>query len=264
MPHYPRIQTVLAIAALMQIAHGASSASGGSFPLLSSCFEDAERVSEVSSADAVRVRYASVAGAGNGKCYSVSVTKDGRSMNGFLVGAALPVIQQFESEMRKHVPEAPRPVAPVEVASVKREEPVAPPEPPGPRTLAGLRGWDIYGRSVDLNAMSEPNVVVYFWSANDRRSMRTAEMMDYIYGQYRSKKLEVVGIATAESAEQLRKACEQHEVVWPQILDQGAIAKQYQVNAAKPYLVLDSARKVIASVASPKEIEIELRKLGLK
>ena len=235
------------------------------FPLMTNCFDDGERVADVAASDPIRVRYASAAG-GSKSCYAVQVIKGGRSLNGFLVGAMLPAIDRFEKDIRKHVPElqpARPPTPPAASAVAGKQAPK--PEPPGPTSMAGLRAIDIYGRTVDLNEIQARNVVVYFWSASDKQSVRTAEGMEYISTQYRStKKLEVVGIAKASNLEQLQRAVGEAEAVWPQVLDRGQIADRYHVNAAKPYVLLDRSRNVVATAASPKELEIELRKIGLK
>jgi hypothetical protein len=234
------------------------------FPLVSSCFEDAERLGDVATTDEVKVRYASVAG-GNGSCYAVQVTQNGKTLTGFLVGASLPAIRQFETDVRKHVPLLPKLEAPMAASLVATSKPEAPPPPPGPTSLAGLRAVDMYGRTVDLNAIPAANVVVYFWSASNRKSTQLAEGMESIYTQYGSpRKLEMIGFASALNMEQLQRACQESEVVWPQILDRGQVASRYHVDPAKPYLLLDRSRRVVAAVATPKELETELRRIGLK
>lgn len=242
---------------------------GAAFPLVSSCFDDADRLGEVSATDNVRVRYASVAG-GTGGCYAVEVNKDGKTLTGFLVGASLPAIQQFESEVRKQkllMPPPPPPPAPVETASAPAPsaKPEPPPAPPGPSSLAGLRGFDMYGRMVDLAAIPATHVIVYFWSPTNRKSTQVAEGMEGIYTHFSSpRKLEVVGVAATRDTDQLLRACQESEVVWPQILDRGGVANRFHVDPAKPYLLLDRSRKVVAAVSSPKELEAELRRIGLK
>ncbi|HEY3738350.1 MAG TPA: hypothetical protein VGL53_00825 [Bryobacteraceae bacterium] len=242
---------------------------GTAFPLVSSCFDDADRLGEVSAADSVRVRYASVAG-GTGGCYAVEVNKDGKTLTGFLVGASLPAIQQFESEVRKQkllMPPPPPPPAAVETAAsvAPSPRPEPPPAPAGPSSLVGLRGFDMYGRAVDLAAIPATHVVVYFWTPANRKSTQLAEGMEGIYTHFGSpRKLEVVGVAAARDQDQLLRACQENEVIWPQILDRGQVASRYHVDPAKPYLLLDRSRKVVAAVASPKEMEAELRRIGLK
>ena len=47
-------------------------------------------------------------------------------------------------------------------------------------------------------------------------------------------------------------------------LDRSQIASRFHVDPAKPYLLVDRSRRVLAAVASPKELEKELWKIGLK
>ncbi len=233
------------------------------FPLLTNCFEDAERVADVATSDDVRVHYASAAG-GAKSCYAVQVSKEGRSLNGFLVGATLPSIQRFEDDVRRHVPQPPAPA--VGLAKAALVPPAPESEPLGPTSLAGLKGVDMYGRGVDLNMIPASHMIVYFWSASNKKSTRTAEEMEYIHGQFggSTQKLEIVGVATAKDVEQLRQVCLQTEVTWRQILDRGQIANRYHVSPDKPYILLDRSRSVVAAVASPKELEVHLRRIGLK
>lgn len=243
-----------------------ASVSGEStFPLLSNCFEDAEKISEVSAADSVKIRYASAAG-GTKPCYAVQVTKDGRSLSGFLVAASLPAIDRFEADVRTHVPQIPPPTQPV--ARPNSGGPAADPEsePPGPTSLAGLKGADLYGRSIKLSTIAASHVVVYFWSAMDKKSTQITEGMGYIHEQFAGSpnKLEIVGVATARNVDQVRQVCLQNEVTWTQIYDRDQLANRYHVRSEKPYILLDRSRKVIAAVATPQQLEIELRRVGLK
>ena len=233
---------------------------GNSFPLLSNCFEDGERLTEVTAADEIRVRYASAAG-GVKPCYAVQVTKEGRMLTGFLMGARLPVIERFEEDIRKHVPQAPPPVAVSRPASAP---PVAEPLP-GPKTLSGLRAADINGNPVDLSAMPEKHLVVYFWSASDKKAIDAAEAMEGIHSQFAApRKLEFVSIATAKSFEQYKRAAEGAEATWPQILDKAKLADRYHVDPAKPILIVDRARNVLTAVANPRDLIDELNRMGRK
>src|SRR5450631_1530050 len=98
----PKSYSLLLLGASLALA----ATTDNSFPLMTNCFEDAERIAEVSASDSVRVRYASAAG-GVKPCYAVQVTKEGRTLNGFLIGANLPAIQHFEAGIRKDVPQIP-------------------------------------------------------------------------------------------------------------------------------------------------------------
>jgi hypothetical protein len=234
------------------------------FPLVSSCFDDAERLGEVTASDDVRVRYASVAG-GIGSCYAVQVRKDGKTSSGFLLDASLPAIQRFEADVRTHVPLAPVPEPPLRAALVAAATPrsdLALPERPEPTSLSGLRAADIKGNTVDLNALPARHLVVYFWSASDRKSVKAAEAMEHVHDQYASpQKLEFVGIATAKSLDQFQQVMSGSEATYPQILDRGRLADRYHINPARPFVILDRARNVVATVATPRDLAAELQKL---
>ena len=102
--------------------------------------------------------------------------------------------------------------------------------------------------------MRAPNVVLYFWSARDKRSIKNAERMDLVFDEFHSHGVEVIGIASAASRSQLREVAHQNEAGWPQILDSGDIASHYHVDPANSYLVLDQRRNVIAAVSSPMQV----------
>ncbi len=231
-----------------------------SFPLMTNCFADGEQIAEVTSADIIKVRYASAAG-GVKPCYAVQLSKEGKFLTGFLVGATLPVIERFESDIRKDVPQIPPPPPPPQVASAAAPEPE--PEPPGPTTLSGLRANDLNGNPVDLSTMPEKNLVVYFWSASDKKGISAADAMEGIHAQFAApQKLEFVSIATARTFDQYKRASEGAEVTWPQILDRSKLADRYHVNPSKPILILDRKRNVVAAVANPRELIDELKRLG--
>ena len=86
--------------------------------------------------------------------------------------------------------------------------------------------------------------------------------MENVYEQYHPRGVDVVGIASARSVSQLRQVCGENEFVWPQIFDTGGIANRYHVDPAKPYLVLDQSRRVIASASSAADLDPVLRMLA--
>ncbi len=86
--------------------------------------------------------------------------------------------------------------------------------------------------------------------------------MENVYEQFHARGVDVVGVASARSASQLLQVCRDNELVWPQIFDSGGIASRYHVDPAKPYLVLDQSRRVIASASSPLELDPVLQILA--
>ena len=227
----------------------------------------------VRSSDPVKIRYSFATE--SGACYAVTATIEGQTVNGYLAGGAHsgngtahPAIVAFEQEVRTHaleIPIPPAPPAPAPPAAPKTAAPAvskeAPQEAPAPLSFAGFRAVDVNGNRVDLSTKRATNIVVYFWSARDKRDVKKAEPMDAVYDEFHRRGVDVVGVASAASAAQLRQVCRDNEVLWPVILDSGGIASRYRVDPAKPYLVLDQSRKVIAAVSSAGELDSVLRPL---
>jgi peroxiredoxin len=230
-------------------------------PLLASC-EDANDVKvTIQKSDAVRVRF-SMAGSGQ-DCYSVSASVDGRVVDGYLLGADHPAIAEFErmrSRQPAIMPYVPPPPPPPETGkpSAAALSAVAS-AAPQPVSLSGFRGVDVNGRPVDLDRMKAKTIIVYFWSPSDRRAVKDAEMLDYVYEQYQPKSVEIVGVASGSSATAVKQIAEKNEAVWPQVMDSGRIAQQYHVDPAKPYLLLDQQRNVVATMSSATQIDAVLQ-----
>jgi peroxiredoxin len=254
------------------------------FPLLNFCGEGSETVATVHASDAIQIRHSFSTGTGN--CYAVTATIGGQAVEGYLernahaeIGRVHPAIAAFELELRQHareIPVAPPPPPPAPSAApatTKAPAPGAaasstgavsePVPPPAPQALsfAGFRAVDIKGNRVDVSMSHAPAIVVYFWSALDKRGIQKAEEMENVYEQYNPRGVDVIGIASARSASQLKQVCGENEFVWPQIFDSGGIANHYHVDPAKPYMVLDRSRNVIAAASSPTELDPVLKKL---
>lgn len=272
----------LAAAYALLAAAGARAQAPAAFPLLKSCGEGSETITTVGGSDPVKIRYSFATDAGT--CYGVTATINGKTVDGYMVsgappkdshahsgnGPAHPAIVAFEREIRTYVPPipAPPPAAPAPPAppaapkAAAAQAPAPDPESALPQiSFAGFRAVDIKGNRVDLSTKRATNVVVYFWSALEKRGIKKAEPMYNIYEQYHTRGVDVVGIASARSATQLLQICTDSEVEWPEILDSGGIASRYHVDPAKPYLLLDQNRKVIAAVDSPQALEAILKPL---
>ena len=249
-----------------------------SFPLLKSCGAGAEAATTIRDTDAVQIRYGYSTDAGT--CYAVAATAGGQTVDGYLLRveggreSQHPAVAAFELELRTHLASVPMaaPLTPAPpVATMTPATPVNPqvhtpgPNPSSPTeplSFAGFRAVDVKGNRVDLSMIHTPTVVLYFWSAADKRGIQKAEDMENIYEQYHPRGVDVVGVASARSASQLLDVCHENALVWPQIFDSGSIADRYHVDPAKPYLVLDQSRRVIASASSPLELDPVLQILA--
>jgi hypothetical protein len=255
------------------------------FPLLKSCGQGSETVTTIRDSDSVQIRYGF--STDSGTCYAVTATVGGQTVDGYLLRAASgresqhPAIAAFEQELRSHQTAIPVPAPlppPAPAATLTSAAPSSGPAttPPAtaaiskeaaaqatePVSFAGFRAVDVTGNRVDFSLSHTPTVVVYFWSASDGGGIKKTEAMENIYEQYHPRGVDVVGIASARSAQQLLQVCHDKELVWPQIYDSGGIASRYHVDPAKPYLILDQNRRVIATASSPLELDPVLKMLA--
>jgi peroxiredoxin len=233
---------------------GATAQSTGFFPLLRDCGNPAERVATLQATDRVQVRYA--LGGDTQTCYAVSALVSGGKVDGYLLGTAHPDVAAFERESRIHVSQIIEPAKPA--AETTKDNGGA----KVPQSFAGLSGISPEGRRVSLGSLREPTVVVYFWSANDKNSVREASGMDGVYETYRGKGVALMGVVCGSSAAQARKVVKEEEVIWPQILDNGALAARYQANKGTRYFILDRSRNVVAGLKTSVEVQRELMKLS--
>jgi peroxiredoxin len=246
-----------------------SAATADTVPLLPDCSSDpvqtAESGATIHISDPVHVRYS--LGGNADTCYAVSATVNGKTVEGFLLGTAHPDVASFEREARSHVPQIPPPppppppppaaVAPNAKAGETAEKA---PEPEGPKSFAGLSGVGPNGRRVSLAGIASPIVVLYFWSATSRSSIREADGMEGIYNQYRSKGVTLVGVISG-GAVAARRVVRDEEVLWPQILDNGDIAARYSVNKEAKYFVLNRRGDVLAELKTPGEVQRALKQM---
>jgi peroxiredoxin len=206
-------------------------------------------------------------GGNSDTCYAVSATVNGKTVEGYLLGTSHPDVAAFEREARSHVPEIPppppppppppAPAAPSPKAGETAEKAA---EPEGPTSFAGLSGVSPSGRRVSLGGIGSPIVVLYFWSATNRKSIREVEGMEGIYNTYQKKGVTVVGVVSGGMAA-ARRVVRDEEVLWPQILDNGDLAARYGVNKDARYFILDRRRDVVAELKSPGEVQRALKQM---
>jgi len=239
------------------IAVSVGAQTSDTIPLLRDCSNaDAEElVATVQKTDRVQVRYGL---SGNTQtCYAVSTTVNGKSVEGYLLGAAHPDVAAFERNARSRVPEIPAPTEPARVGETPHKDLT----PKAPKSFAGLSGTSPDGRRISLSQLSAPTVVLYFWSANNKQSIREADGMDGVYELYRNKGVGLVGVVSGASVTQVRRVISDEEVIWPQILDHGDIAARYPASKETKYFILNRNRNVVAALNSPSEVQRELTKL---
>lgn len=230
-------------------AYHANAQPGDAVRLLSDCSEPENAIATVQKTDRVEVRYA--LGGSSQTCYAVQAKVNGTSVEGYLLGDAHPDVAAFERGVRKSLP-----VIPTMAAAADRE-PRQPADPP--TSFAGLSGTSPDGRRVSLDHLSAPTVVLYFWAANDPKSVQAADSIFGVYELYRHRGVALVGVVSGTSAAQVRRVVAEEEVTWPQIVDVGgALAARYPVVRDTPYFILDRRRNVVAAFKSPDQVQREM------
>jgi peroxiredoxin len=234
------------------------------FALLTDCSgspsEPADVAATIHQSDPVRVRYS--LGGNTQICYAVSATVNGKTVEGFLLGDAHRDIAAFELEARSRIPaippEPPKPAPEVKGGKDAKDQT---PAPDTPKSFAGLSGVSPDGRRVSLASIGAPTVVLYFWSANNKKSILEAHRMEEIYNQYHGKGVGLVGVVSGSSAAGARRVLSDQEVLWPQILDTGEIAARYPASKEAKYYILDRQRNTVAALKSPGEVQNALTKM---
>jgi len=239
-------------------------------PLLTDCSaspsEPAEIVATIHQSDAVRVRYS--LGGNAQTCYAVSATLNGKAVEGYLLGNTHRDATAFELEARSRIPSIPDPPKPDPAPAKDAKDPKDTKDAKDktlvagvPQSFAGLSGTSPEGRRVSLASINSPTVVLYFWSANNQKSIREVDAMESVYNKYHAKGVGLVGVVSGSSAANVRKVLRDEEVLWPQILDTGAIASQYPVTREARYFILDRQRNAVAALKSVSEVQRELMKM---
>src|SRR5271154_6671558 len=74
----------------------AATAGSNSIPLLADCSDPSSIVATIQKSDGLRIRHS--LRSGQDVCYAVAVTVDGKTLEGFVNGAAHPAIEEFERD----------------------------------------------------------------------------------------------------------------------------------------------------------------------
>jgi len=248
------------------VQSGASVQSHDTFVLLTDCSgsrsEAAEVAATIHASDRVGVRYS--LGGNTQTCYAVSARVNGQTVEGYLLGDAHPDIVAFEREARSRIPAIPEPPKPDPAAALEAKDGKDGKDqtraPDLTKSFAGLSGISPGGRRVSLDSISAPTVVLYFWSANNSKSVREVDGMEGVYNQYHGKGVGLVGVVSGDVAS-VRKAIRDEEVLWPQILDNGDIAARYPASKETRYYILDRQRNTVAALKSAVEVQRALMKM---
>jgi hypothetical protein len=218
-----------------------------------SCSEDAAIMATVQSDDKIQVRHAV-----NGEaiaCYAVVVTQSGKEVQGFILGSALPAIQEFEriraQESRVLLPPSPQPPG-------TKKPPIRPVGPP----FEPWSGVDIKGKRMQIAGTDAKVTLVTFWSVESSAARRSVENLKKTEAEFRPKGLRSFGIIEAGSTSRANYYLEDMGLDCPQAFDRQRLAAKYKADANKgTTLVVDASNNVIAISSNPSEIRAAVARL---
>jgi hypothetical protein len=201
-------------------------------------------------------------------CYKVTLTRDGETTVGYVLGEALPAVAAFAHARQKAAA-----ASFDEQARWRRLAAIQPkpaPEKNGssaglplntPRTFENFSAPDTAGNRVSLWGLGGRVVLVTFWSPGSPASMRQLVSLA-LFNQYKSSGLKAVGISAAPDASRILEALDDVTLGWPQIPDRSGLAARYGVNAkAGTTLVLDADHHIVAAGLSGPELTQKVREL---
>lgn len=221
-------------------------------PLRDGCSADDPQIAVVMPSDRVEVLQG--INGGDAVCYHIDVTRDGKTISGYVLGESLPAIAVF--------------VAARERASSQRLELIAeqgaraalapPPKPEQaktePQIFENFSGRDLKNKPVSLASLPGRVIVVQFWTAHGP-SLQELIMLRPLYNEYKGR-LSIVGLGVGLGKNKIAEALDDITLPFPQIPDPG-LAKRYGVN---PYVgkafVLDQSRRIIGSGSAADAIRI--------
>ena len=229
-----------------------------SVPVRDSCNEDGVILGNVQASDPVIVRHALVGE--STPCYSVVTTQAGKELQGFILGSALPVIQEFERtralESRIAVP-----VPPAEAAGETGEKKQPPLSPVGP-AFERWTGVDIKGKRMQIAAGDSKATLVTFWAIESGAARRYVENLKKTESEFRPKGVKAFGMIQVGSMEKANYYLEDMGLDCPQAFDRQGLAAKYNADARKgTTLVVDASNHVVAISSNPAEIRAAVARL---
>lgn len=234
-------------------------------PLRSGCSPDNGQLGTVGPSDQVKVLLAEAGW--DSPCYKIVVTRQGQNQAGYVLGNALPAIQEFQREREKASAAASEAQARLALAQAtpKKSAETAPEKPKDPlvsKQFEDFSGRDSKGKPVSLSGLNGRVTVVTFWSPTSVASQDQLMRMMPLYNQLHKSGLAAVGISMDTNGNHIAAALDDRSPGWPQMPDRSGLAAQYNVDARTgKTFVLDASHRVVAAGPMGPEIEKAVRQL---
>jgi hypothetical protein len=229
-------------------------------PLVESCFEPSGVLATVGSNDPVQV-WSSMAG-GENTCYKVTAVVNGKSVNGYVLGAGLKAVAEFEKERAKPIAALPAPASVVPVAASATTIPTATAEQrPALPMFGNISGRSLKGKPVSLSGLNGKVILVCFWSPRNTASLREAILVTRLVGQFRQ---EVSALTVSLSGDRELMGESLDAVTIPTVFNGYEIGRSHGVgydNLPRTY-ILNEKHEILASGLHGKELENRVRNLA--
>lgn len=227
--------------------------------VLANCYEPKQVVATLRGGETVAVN-SSFAGA-DFPCYSVTVTREGAALRGYLSDITHPAVAAFERERRSvsaaTVPGGPP--RPAESGGSTKDEVVTEPAVYFP----DVAGMEAGGKSIQLSRVQKKVTLVTFWNPANAGSLAAIKALGGLVAEFNLRGLGALGITNNPDKGKVNGALDDTPVNWPQLIDKSGLAERFHA-APGTTLVLDGDRRVVAAGTSAREIEKTVRALLAK
>ena len=243
--------------AVLSLAYFQGPGSGTS--LLSGCTETASVLAILQRDAALEV--SSSRTSGDDTCYAVSTIVNGAKVKGYVLGAEMTAIREYESR-RRPVP-TPAPSLPAAVVAPPAP-PINPPlkQPSGP-PFADFVATDMKRRTFNIHGFQSKVTLICFWDPYNKESQRELLLVSRIGGQLKQKGVENVSVVLSGEREKIEDILEDFHTIMPTVPNGSSLAARYGVTAGglPRTFVLNERHEVVASNLHGKELEDMIRTL---
>jgi peroxiredoxin len=228
-------------------------------PLKDECSASGRILAQLEAGAAATVRSSM---AGNEKtCYSITAVVNGTPINGYVEGNDLAAVAEFEHQRALAAARPSVSVTPSapETASVSAGVAETPHYPP----FKDFSGRDMKGQPVSAHSLKGKVNLVCFWSPSNAASSRELMLVNRLYGQFKTKGVDVVALSLSGDRGQLQDTLEDYHLGFRNVPNGYDIAARYNISyeTLPVTYVLNENFEVIASGLHAKALEDLVKKL---
>jgi len=132
-------------------------------------------------------------------------------------------------------------------------------------TIASFQQQQLDGKLFSLNILSDPYVLLEFWSSDCIPCQAANPALVNVYNQYHNKGFEIVGISLDHSKKAWKKAVKKDKLPWIHISDlkgwNNAIASKYLIDEIPFNILIDKNHKIIGTNLTGKNLSDKLNEI---